>query len=158
MIKLLKEAFSYLPQKMTTPAAGQMVLAIAFQESDGLYRRQHGNGPARGLNQFELGDKVSRAGVYGVMTHPASRDLAFEVCKARGVDPKNHKAIWERLETDDVLNFALARLLLWTDSGALPTNQSDGWLTYLRVWRPGKPHADKWPASWALARGVMDGR
>jgi len=158
MIAQLKEAFALLPEKMRAPAAGQMVLAIAFQESDGLYRRQHGNGPARGLNQFELGNKVSRAGVYGVMTHPASKPHAEAVCKARGVDPKNLKAIWERLETDDVLNFALARLLLWTDSGALPESQSAGWLTYLNVWRPGHPRADKWGSSWFKAKGVMDGR
>lgn len=153
MIKLLKEAFSYLPPNMTTPAAGQMVLAIVYQESNGIYRRQLGNGPARGLAQFELG-----GGVKGVMTHEASKDLAAEICVKRGVDPKNFRQVWSALEIDDVLALALARLLLWTDRGALPTTQSDGWLTYLRVWRPGKPHPEKWAASWATARGVMDGR
>jgi hypothetical protein len=153
MIDILKEAFALLPEKMRSPAAGQEVLAIVFQESDGLYRRQHGNGPARGLAQFELG-----GGVKGVMTHKASAKLAAEVCVARGVDPKNLKQIWERLEFDDVLAFALARLLLWTDSGKLPESQSDGWEVYLRVWRPGKPHADKWGSSWYKAQGVMDGR
>lgn len=159
MIKLLKEAFSYLPPKMTTPAAGQMVLAIVYQESNGVYRRQLGNGPARGLAQLEMGNAKSRAGVWGVMNHEASRDLAAEICIKRGIDnPKNYKAIWEKLEFDDVLALALARLLLWTDSQPLPTNQADGWLAYVRVWRPGKPHPDKWSQSWATARGVMDGR
>ena len=158
MITVLKEAFALLPAKMTTPAAGQMVLSIVFQESDGIYRRQHGNGPARGLAQFELGNKVSRAGVWGVMNHDASKALAAEICIKRGVDPKNFKAVWSALEYDDVLNFALARLLLWTDSQPLPTQQSVGWDTYLRVWGPGKPHPEKWPASWATAQGVMDGR
>lgn len=153
MIRILKEAFSLLPAKMTTPAAGQMVLSIVYQESQGIYRRQLGNGPARGLAQFELG-----GGVKGVMTHPASKDLAAEVCVKRGVDPGNYRQVWAALEVDDVLALALARLLLWTDSQPLPTNQADGWLAYTRVWRPGKPHPDKWSQSWATARGVMDGR
>jgi len=159
MIKTLKEAFALLPEKMRKPAAGQMVLAICCQESNLVYRRQLGNGPARGLPQFEKGNAKTHGGVWGVMNHKASRDLAREVCVARGIrDPNNIESIWAALEFDDVLALALARLLLWTDSKPMPEYQAEGWDTYLRVWNPGKPLPNKWPASWATARGIMDGR
>lgn len=157
MINDLKKAFSLLPQKMNTPDAAQEVMAICAQETDLRHRRQMGNGPARGLAQFEKGDAKSRAGVYGVMNHAASRELTRHVCHERGV-VFERDAIWAALEFDDVLAFALARLLLWTDTGKLPTNQQDGWATYLRVWRPGKPHPEKWATSWRMAKEVLDGR
>lgn len=157
MINDLKKAFSLLPQKMNTPDAAQEVMAICAQETDLRHRRQMGNGPARGLAQFEKGDAKSRAGVYGVMNHAASRELTRQVCHERGV-VFERDAIWAALEFDDVLAFALARLLLWTDTGKLPTNQQDGWATYLRVWRPGKPHPEKWATSWRMAKEVLDGR
>lgn len=157
MINNLKKAFQLLPSKMNTAPAAQEVMSICAQETDLIHRRQMGNGPARGLAQFEKGDEKSRAGVYGVMNHPASRELVRHVCHERGV-PFERDVIWKALEFDDVLAFALARLLLWTDSGKLPTTQQEGWDTYLRVWRPGKPHPEKWATSWRMAKEVLDGR
>ena len=144
----VNESYKLLPMKMDSHFARVNQAAIGQQESGYLVRRQYGNGPARGYWQFEEG-----GGVKGVMEHKASSELARSVCHARGV-PFVRRSVWEALETDDVLAAAFCRLLMWTDSGKLPTNESDGWAMYARTWRPGKPHPDKWPASWKFGLSV----
>lgn len=144
----VNESYKLLPLKMDSPFARINQAAIGQQESGYLVRRQYGNGPARGYWQFEEG-----GGVKGVMEHKASSELARSVCHARSV-PFVRRAVWEALETDDVLAAAFCRLLMWTDSGKLPTNEADGWAMYARTWRPGKPHPDKWPASWKFGLSV----
>lgn len=141
----INEALKLLPAKMDTPMSRVLLAAIGFQESDGYATRvQYGNGPARSYWQFE------RGGIKGVMLHAASARLAIEVCEARGVD-FNSEAIWQAMETDDVLGAAFARLLMWTDSQPLPTTAQGAWEMYAnRLWRPGKPHASKWAKSWAF--------
>jgi hypothetical protein len=146
----INEALSLLPSKMATRAALVQLLAIGAQESlDWQYRRQMGNGPARGFWQFE-----ENGGVKGVMEHPLKivRTEAAMVCDARMV-PFTTQAVWEALETDDVLAAAFARLNLYGDPFALPAvgQCNAAWELYLRVWRPGKPHPDKWPARYDAA-------
>ena len=146
----INEALSLLPSKMTTRAALVQLLAIGAQESqDYTYRRQMGNGPARGFWQFER-----NGGVNGVINHPLKtiRDLAVQVCAARRVLCER-QAVWEALETDDVLAAAFARLNLYGDPFALPAvgQCNAAWELYLRVWKPGKPHPDKWPARYDAA-------
>lgn len=157
MIDTLKKAFSMLPKKMNTQQAAQEVLAICFQESDMLHRRQIGGGPGRGLAQFEKGDRVSRAGVWGVMNHDVVGPLAKEFCLTLGVTPTVDK-VYNELEFNDVLAFGLARLLLWSSPKALPRTEVEGWDLYISVWRPGKPRREKWPMSWRQAQGVVDGQ
>ena len=144
----VNESYKLLPMKMDSPFARINQAAIGQQESGYLVRRQYGNGPARGYWQFEEG-----GGVRGVMEHKSTSELARSVCHARGV-PFVRRTVWEALETDDVLAAAFCRLLMWTDSGKLPTNEADGWAMYARTWRPGKPHPDKWPASWKFGLSV----
>jgi len=134
-------ALTLLPARMDTPEARVMLLAIGLQESRFLHRRQIG-GPARGFWQFE-----QEGGVRGVLAHPASRDVARQVCAAREVAPAA-ASVYPVLETDDVLACAFARLLLWTDAKPLPSagDSSGAWSLYLRTWRPGKPHPQTWPA------------
>lgn len=144
----VNESYKLLPMKMDSHFARVNQAAIGQQESGYLVRRQYGNGPARGYWQFEEG-----GGVKGVMEHKATSELARSVCHARGV-PFVRRTVWEALETDDVLAAAFCRLLMWTDSGKLPTNEADGWAMYARTWRPGKPHPDKWPASWKFGLSV----
>jgi hypothetical protein len=146
----INEALSLLPSKMTTRAALVQLLAIGAQESqDFTYRRQMGNGPARGFWQFE-----KNGGVKGVINHPLKviRELAVQVCASRRV-PCEAQSVWEALETDDVLAAAFARLNLYGDPFALPAvgQCNAAWELYLRVWRPGKPHPDKWPARYDAA-------
>lgn len=156
----VNESYKLLPSNMDSVFARINQAAIGFQESAYQSRRQiiqkviDGKkvlvpaGPAMGWWQFEEG-----GGVKGVMEHKATADIARSVCAARGV-PFARRTVWEALETDDVLAAAFARLLMWTDSWRLPSNQLDGWSMYARTWRPGKPHPDKWPASWKFGLSV----
>lgn len=143
----IDQALQMLPAGMDTPIARAILAAIGFQESGYLVRIQYGNGPARSYWQFENG---RLAGINGVLTHRASAKLAVAVCKARGVE-SDRMAVWKAMEADDVLGAAFARLLMYTDPFPLPDNQADAWEMYAkRLWRPGKPHPDKWSASWAF--------
>jgi len=134
----------------TLPWSGDvcvLLLAIGLQESGLTFRRQMGNGPARGLWQFEAG-----GGVKGVMTHVASRDLAKQVAETLGVAWERN-AVWSALETDDVFAGCLARLLLWTDPKSVPKrgDVEGAYKTYEWNWRPGKPHKKDWPANYQKA-------
>lgn len=145
---LIFEAFELLPEKMRSDNARAMITAICLQESGLAARRQHGNGPARGLPQFER-----TGGVRGVLRHAASREAARELCAARRV-PAAEMDVWQAMEFDDVLSMGMARLLLWTDPHALPAvveaHEQAGWDYYYRNWRPGKPHRERWGDNWAL--------
>ena len=147
----INPALSLLPPKMDTPAARVLVVSNGLQESRFLHRRQIG-GPALGFWQFERG-----GGVRGVLTHPASREHAYGICSARGVEPVA-VAVYAALEFDDVLAAAFARLLMWTDGWRLPAvgDVQGGWNLYMRTWRPGKPHPQTWPALYAQAMAALE--
>lgn len=147
---IIDPALSLLPARMNSPQAMAMLLGIGLQESHFEYRRQLGNGPARGLWQMERG-----GGVHGVLRHEASAKLAAGICAQRGVEPTD-QAVWAALEHDDILAAALARLLLWTDPQPLPalSDTAGGWALYARVWRPGKPRPAEWPANYLKAAGA----
>lgn len=144
----IRPAYRLLPAMLDTREATVQMLATGLQESRFLHRAQKTNdpyvkGPARGLWQFERGGAVR-----GVLTHHASRDLAHWICARRGVSPDD-VLVHARLEFDDVLAAAFARLLLWTDAKPLPALDApaaEGWRYYLRTWRPGKPHPETWDA------------
>lgn len=150
----INPALGMLPAKMDTDKARVMLLAAGLQESRLKYRYQKTNdpyqkGPARGLWQFERA-----GGVRGVMNHMQTRDYAKAVCEARKV-PFDDVLVWTRLEFDDVLAAAFARLLMWADPKPLPdldASHEEAWLCYLRCWRPGKPHRDTWNAFHEQAR------
>lgn len=141
----LGQALALLPAKLDTRAARVQLLAIGLQESGLTERVQKvtggGTGPARGLLQFELG-----GGVRGVMTHPASRDLAAQVLTARRIGGATSSVVWGDLATDDVLAFAFGRLLLLTDPFELPVpgDCMAAWHYYERNWRPGHPRPESW--------------
>lgn len=155
---IIEPAYALLPARMNAPAATVQLLATTLQEDPQQLRRQMGNGPARGLWQFERG-----GGVKGVMTHPASAEAMQALCLARGC-PFAAMDIWERLETDDVLAAGAARLLYWTDPKRLPDARDEdypgawaaaGWALYLRTWRPGQPHREFWDAHHMAARRAV---
>lgn len=153
----INPALQLLPPKMDSDAARVEMLAIGLQESRFEWRFQktkdpYRKGPARGFWQMERG-----GGVWGVMHHDASKDLALEVCKARAV-PFDDVLVHARLEFDDVLAAAFARLLLWTDTRALPgvdATAEEGWQYYIRNWKPGKPHREFWDGYHAQARAQV---
>jgi hypothetical protein len=134
----------------STPAR-VLWLAISGQEASWKDRRQQGNGPARGLWQFER-----PGGVHGVLTHPASHSAAVRLCAACDVDPTDTD-VYNGLERDDVLAAGMARLLLWTDRHALPAagDQLNAWLYYVRNWQPGKPRPDDWAANYQTALALV---
>lgn len=135
----LAEALLLLPAKMTKPAAEVQLLATHLQEAPNgeqcqLPARPGKCGPARGIFQFERD-----GGVAGVLQHPQSRPHVLAVCRELGV-PATVQGIYDALpSTHDVLDCALARLLLWTDPAPLPEvgDVEGAWRCYLRTWRPG---------------------
>lgn len=160
IIEAQRQAHCLLPANMGSPEARHLSLTIALQESAGKHRRQliikdgklQPLGPAKGLHQGELGGGMCT----GIRTHHATREYVRHVLSARKVE-NTPRAIWNALEHDDVLSFALARLLLYSDPAKLPTlADSDGaWRYYLRTWRPGKPHFHTWGSCHAAARKAL---
>lgn len=150
-------AFSIMPKHLGSKEAVCMLLAIGLQESRLEYRRQIGNGPARGLWQFERGTRESRGGVFGVYLHHQTHELLRLLCRDRdcNFDPA---PIWQRLEDDDVLAAGVARLLLLTDPQPLPRvgEEQKAWDCYLRTWRPGKPHPKTWGGFYRLAMEELE--
>lgn len=153
----INPALQLLPQKMDSDGARVMLLAAGQQESrfEWRYQKVHGNpygkGPARGFWQNE------RGGVFCVMTNKATRTHAEAVCKALKV-PFDQVLIHARLEFDDVLAAAFARLLLWADPKPLPGVDADhetAWQCYLRCWNPGKPRRETWDDYHAQARAQI---
>lgn len=132
--RAIAPALALLPARMSSREAEIMLLAIGLQESRFVHRRQMGNGPAKSFWQGELGGGM----VAGVRTHEATKAHAAALYRARGVAPDN-RSIWNAIEHDDVLAAGLARLLLWSDPGRLPSEDDveSGWRLYLKTWRPG---------------------
>jgi hypothetical protein len=140
-------ALSLLPPRMDSRAARALLVACAFQETHIAHRRQLGNGVGRSYWQFEGKPKQAISGVLG---HPASRDLARQLCAALDVEPTT-AAVYQAVEYCDTLAAGFARLLLWTDPAPLPLpdEREVAWRYYLRCWNPGLPRKKDWPASWA---------
>jgi hypothetical protein len=147
----IEPALAELPPMPSPRWAKVMLLAIAGVESGCLYRRQMGDGPARGLWQFERG-----GGVAGVLQHPATASHAAAALRRRQVPAASGEA-WRALERDDALAAVFARLLLLSDPAPLPSNLITGREIYMRTWRPGKPSSPaKWADCWWMAELAVD--
>lgn len=155
---IVAPSMAQLPDKMDSAKARVMLLAIGLQESRFEFRRQMGDGPARGFWQFELGTRASRGGVWGVYLHPMSAGPLESLCSLHKVAFVPEE-IWKALEFNDIFACGVARLMLWTDSQPLPAvGDVDGaWNTYaVRVWRPGRPHRDTWNKFYAQAVAAVE--
>lgn len=142
---LLPAAYEVLPAPLHSAKATRLLVAIGWQESRFLHRRQIG-GPARGFWQFET------AGVGGVLAHPSSRDLIRAALQAlQYTNPPTPYGCHQAIEHNDVLAATFARLLVWTSPLPLPETAEDGWRLYLSTWRPGKPHPETWTQAWQIA-------
>lgn len=147
LLSIIRPAYAkVLPGMFASDEATVMLLAIGLQESRFMYRQQVG-GPARGFWQFERG-----GGTRGVLEHEASRPYARAICVLRGV-PYVAADVYDRLEHDDLLACAFARLLLYTDPRPLPMlgDAAAAWDYYIANWRPGKPHRSTWNDLYDLA-------
>lgn len=138
----ISPALSLLPERMDTPEARRMLVAIALQESRAQHRHQIG-GPAHSYWQGEAG-----GGLVLVHTHPATQSYATALRDALDIPLAD---VFTALEWNDPLAAGCARLLLWTLPEALPRDQDEGWRQYVRAWRPGKPHPGTWAECWAQA-------
>jgi hypothetical protein len=136
-----------MARDMASDEARVLLLAIAMQESGLEHRRQVGpNGAplptlARGWWQFEKG-----GGVAGVLAHKSSAEAAKQVCELLEIEPLGAQTVHEALAWHDHLAACFARLLLFTDTQPLPEigDEEAAWDYYMRNWRPGKPHRDRW--------------
>ena len=148
---VLPHAYGLLPSHMRSDAADVMLLAIGLQESGLEERVQRGGGPAHGYWQFE-----QYGAIPGILSLQSTRRHARGVCSACHVSADSG-SVWSAMATDDVLAAAFARLLLWSDPFPIPaaTDADGGWAYYLKLWRPGKPHAERWPANHEIARRVV---
>lgn len=132
------------------PKPETLLLAIAFQES-GIADRIQGpgdRGPARSFYQFE------RIGVLDVVQR---QSVMMKAACEFLVLPDTTDAIWHHMAYNDQLATAVARLALRSDRAALPdtTDEDAAWAYYVRVWKPGKPHRDRWTKNWANAVGIV---
>lgn len=139
-----------LPGKFRSQQATVMGLAIGGQESNWQHRAQVG-GPAKGFHQFERG-----GGVAGVITHPASRRYAaavFAIIRRSDTDLATTAQVHAAMAENDLLDWAMARLLLFTDPAPLPVlgDVETAWDYYNRNWKPGKPHRSTWNAHYNAA-------
>lgn len=147
-------AYSMLPDRMQSPEATAMLLAIGLQESEFAARRQLPQGPARGFWQFERG-----GGVKGVLEHQSTKRHAAKVLTASQYPEMIDAAgVHAAIEHNDVLACCFARLLLWTLPDPLPSRIAidTAWDQYLRAWRPGKPHPHTWPDNYAMAWALVE--
>lgn len=149
--KIINPGLALLPLAMDSEKAIVELLTIGQQESRFEYRRQMGNGPARGFWQFERG-----GGVRGVMQHHTTTGHAHRLCAELGV-AWDAAAIWTALETNDLLACGFARLLLYSDPKKLPSvwDADAGWDLYARTWRPGKPHRETWDGYHLASRQAL---
>lgn len=133
---------------MADHRAQVLLLSIALQESAARHRHQI-QGPARGWWQFER-----NGGTRGVLQHASTAAYAKAFCEAIDIDP-DLDSVWEALPYSELLQAGMARLLLWSHPKPLPmamtANEGPSWDYYQWLWRPGKPHPDRWPGNWALA-------
>jgi hypothetical protein len=154
----IRPALGLLPDKMTSPEAEAMILAICLQESRLKNRLQLGGGPARGFAQMEHGTPRSRGGVTGLFMHERTVGHVKALCEVLVV-PATVQDVYEACAWNDVLTAGLARLNLYWYPAPLPLRgDSDGsWRYYLNTWNPGKPHPQTWPAFYSDAWEVVAG-
>ncbi len=148
---VIRPTLTWLAEEVQIPRsveAETLLLAIALQES-GITDRIQGRGdegPARGFWQFE------RIGVLDVMQR-RTRDME-RVCKELVIGCVTD-TVWRDLAWNDMLACSVARLTLRLDRQQLPAaslgSEDAAWAYYLRNWRPGKPHRDRWTKNWPLA-------
>lgn len=129
-----------------------LLLAIAYQES-GLRHRVQIDREGRELHHLARSFwQFERIGVRGVAEVLGRRDKSWaaakEACEALGYRP-DPAEVHHAIAHNDVLACALARALLWSDPHPLPAagRLDEAWELYIRLWRPGRPHRQRWDAS-----------
>lgn len=159
----IEAGLALLPEPLRTIDAKVQLYATSIQENPTRAPRQlikkdgtlQPIGPAAGDYQFE-----KTGGVRGLLNFKSDRlqSMLRSVCTARRV-PQTPDGLFDAIQRDPILAAALARLLYFTDLGALPKAGAEqyAWDVYLRTWRPGAYERDpkglraKWTKSYAEA-------
>jgi hypothetical protein len=133
-----------------TPEAECLLYCIALQETGLRTRVQDDGGPGRSFFQLE-------AGLDALAEHPVGKHLFQQVVATRFghmtyAPPRLVRAALADPVTDR-LACQLARLLLWLDPHPLPPlgDEGEGWITYVRVWRPGVKRLSDWTMNYSVA-------
>jgi len=127
--------------------AANLLLAIALQESNLSARIQGPNdaGPARSFWQFE---KIGVVDVFQRQKQP------LQVMCSALVLPCEPGKLHLMMAYNDAIACVIARLTLRLDHRplAIANTPHDAWDYYVKNWRPGKPHRDRWDGrSWPIA-------
>lgn len=135
--------------RLQDPRAALLLTAIAIQESDLRWEKQHPTGPARSWWQIE-----PMTG--GRAMYRATVRLGARWCDLLA-DHGLAGPLGQALEDDPTAACIAARLLLWHDPLRLPDlgDEPGGWACYERVWRPGKPRPQHWPRAYVEAMDAM---
>lgn len=164
----IEAGLALLPEPLRSLDAKVQLYATSIQENPTRAPRQiikkdgklQPIGPAAGDYQFE-----KTGGIRGLLNFKSEsvQSLLTSVCAARQV-LRTVDGLFDAIQRDPVLAAALARLLYFTDAGALPKAGAEqyAWDVYLRTWRPGAYERDpkglraKWSKSYAEAMKAYD--
>lgn len=130
----LRPTLDFMGEKYEGKLAERQLLAIALQES-GLVHRVQVRGPARGFFQFEI----------------SGCQEALRLDRENFLAGYTARTLYDVLPQEECVMVVAARLLLRRHPDPLPKLPEYGWKQYMSLWRPGKPHPDRWPACWEAA-------
>ncbi len=130
-----------------------MLVAVALQESDLRHRKQIG-GPALSYLMWEPGNLSA---LPGVLRHPATQGMAAAFVADLDYADLTPEELRQATVYDCTLSAGLGRLLLYTLPDALPQrhDSAESWGQYMRAWRPGRPHPERWSQRWLTAWMVV---
>lgn len=150
--KIIRPTLYLMDEKVNVrwdAVAENLLLAIALQESN-LTARIQGPmeaGPARSFWQFE---KIGVVDVFQRQKGPLKL-----MCDTL-VLPFEPGKLHLMMAYNDMIACVISRLTLRIDPRplSLATTEEGAWDYYIRNWRPGKPHRDRWAkTSWPVACG-----
>lgn len=160
---LVAATLAIFPAELNTPKAQAMLLAIGLQESNFEHRQQL-VGKARFWWQSPEGQAAGywqneRIGIRGIMEHHRAGTMLKNICDMLGY-PFEVEVIWQAVRYDNILAVVIARFMLWVHPAPLPDagDVSTAWNYYLRTWRPGKPHRERWPENYRRAWEIVQGQ
>jgi hypothetical protein len=148
--KVIRPTLDLMDKHVGVPwsaVAENLLLAIALQESNLTARIQGPNdaGPARSFWQFE---KIGVVDVFQRQWTPLKTmcDLLVLPCETG--------RLHHMMAYNDMIACVLSRLTLRIDPRplSLATTEDGAWDYYIKNWRPGKPHRNRWAkTSWPVA-------
>lgn len=133
----------------------QQIIAVSYQESKIIARRQYGSGPARGYLQYEPSGVI-----LDIMFRGWGRKFATHFDLLKPSDPRLAASeLYKAVEYNDQLGvlmfidkYQLHRIPLKPES-----TEEQRWNFYLETWGPGKPRPAKWHKSCEIARRAVEG-